>query len=333
MTNVIPRPRSAARARPLEAKLIFNPGAGVTETSNAQLAELLEALQAQRIDASVHMVRPESRLNAVARNALRRGTRLVIVSGGDGTVESVLDALVGTPATLGVVPTGTRNNVARSLGIPVDSVANSVALLRGGRRMRIDVGHAQCRTARRYFLEFCAAGLAPALYPAADDFQHGHLSRLPELLGTLLTHPASEIRLSLDDGKMDVTADGHLVVAANMPHTGPNLQIAPEVSFVDGRLDVLVYSNLSKLDLIGHAVQLAGSPTEDSRVDRYRARKMVLRAKPEMPVMADGFVLGNSPLTVTLRPRALNVMTGDAAPLPYPPASPANPEDDAHAEP
>lgn len=320
-TRQQPRTRSP---RPVPAKLIFNPVAGSPAESDSQLAEVLSSLQSQGIAADVHLVRPESRLSVVARNALRRGTRLIVVSGGDGTVESVLDALVGTPATLGIVPTGTRNNVALGLGIPANEPAAAVDLLRAGRRLKIDVGHAQTRTARRWFLEFCGVGLAPALYPAADELQRGQITRLGDLLSTLVSHTPSDIRLSIDDDRVKVDATAHLVLAANMPYMGYNFRVAPDISFLDGRLELLVYSDLTKLDLISYAVQLTSGAAEDSRIDRYRIRRALIRADPEMPVMADGFPIGTSPVKVTIRRSGLNVMAGKV--LEPPPASPPAPE-------
>src|SRR5512141_2295496 len=104
--------------RPLRAKLIFNASSGRPEESPQQLSSILSALQDQQILPEVYTVRPDSRLESVVHDALRSGIRLIVVAGGDGTVDSVVGAMVGKDATLGIIPTGTRNNVAFNLGIP-----------------------------------------------------------------------------------------------------------------------------------------------------------------------------------------------------------------------
>ncbi len=295
----------------MEAKLIFNPASGNPAESAMQLMELLRHLQTQRIQTEVSLVQPEMDLSALACRAVRAGAQWVIVSGGDGTIESVARGLVGSRTTLGIIPTGTRNNIARSLGIPIDSIADAVALLQTGRRLKIDVGRVSYGRVSRFFLEAGAIGLASALYPSADDIQHGDVTKIGEFIATLVTHAPSEIRLRLDRSRHEITTQAHLVLIANMPFMGANFQIAPDVAFDDHRLDVFVYAHLSKLDLIGHAMQPPNT-TPDARIQRYRARTLAIATDPAMPVIVDGVTLdvGNDPVTMTVQPRGLTVMAG-----------------------
>src|SRR6185369_4992814 len=118
----ISRKLKKAFYRPLRAKLIFNPGSGKPEESPQQLATILSAMQDQQILSEVYIVHPESQLESVVRNALKSGIKLIVAAGGDGTIDSVAGAIVGSDAVLGIIPTGTRNNVAFNLGIPMDIV-------------------------------------------------------------------------------------------------------------------------------------------------------------------------------------------------------------------
>ncbi len=149
--------------RPLRAKLIFNAGSGNPEESPHQLANILFELQNQQILPEVYTVRPDSQLVDVVQDAIKTGIKLIVVAGGDGTIDSVIGALVGSDATLGIIPTGTRNNVAFNLGITGD-IENCVALLRKGRRLKIDVGRVDCGHSRHWFLEGVALGLLSDLY-------------------------------------------------------------------------------------------------------------------------------------------------------------------------
>jgi diacylglycerol kinase (ATP) len=296
----------------IPAKLIFNPSSGRTDQSPAQLAEILSEMQAWHIRPEVSIVRPGSRLETLAADAVQRGIRLVVVAGGDGTIDAVAATLVGTETVLGVIPTGTRNNIALSLAIPINNIPEAVAILRRGRRVRLDVGCAHSGGVQRPFLEAATVGLISALYPAADDIQHGNLIRIGDLLGTLVSMPAGEIRLNLDDGREKLVTQGHIVLAANMPYFGVNFHLAPDISYDDGLLDVFVYSNLTKLELIGYAVQMAGGLPEDPRVLHFKVRSLAVRTVPRMPVMADGFMLGEGPLRLTVQRRGLAAMAGVA---------------------
>lgn len=298
----------------MKAKLIFNPAAGNPTESAVQLVELLGHLQTQKIETEVLLVQPELRLSTIARNAARAGAKMVIVSGGDGTIENVALGLAGTTTTLGIIPTGTRNNLARSLNIPTNSIADAVALLRKGRRLKIDVGLIRHRKTSRGFLEAGVIGLASALYSSADDFQHGDFGKITEFISTLVTATPSEIRLRLDHHREEIVANAHLVLIANMPFMGANFQIAPDIVFNDRQLDVFVYSNLNKLDLIGQAIQSPAS-APDARIQRFHAKTISITTHPAMPVMADGVALdeGDSPITVTLQSHRLRVMAGLAS--------------------
>ena len=127
---------------PQRVKLIFNPLSGSQGGSRHTLQVIVAALQAANMLPEVYLVEPEHDLRPVIKEALRRGHRLFVARGGDGTIDTVAGALAGTRGTLGIVPAGTRNNVAFSLGIPDDPAA------------------------------------AVGMLPATDDIQHGNLSRV-----------------------------------------------------------------------------------------------------------------------------------------------------------
>jgi diacylglycerol kinase (ATP) len=277
-------------------------------------------LQALEIQTEVLLVQPDQQLDRLARSAARAGAKLVIVSGGDGTIENVVLGLVGSRTALGIIPTGTRNNVARSLGIPTGDLAAAAALLRHGRRLKIDVGEVHHRKARRCFLEATAIGLSSALYPSADDIQHGDLGKIAEFISTLVSAAPSEIRLRLDHQREEIVAHGHMVIVANMPLMGANFQVAPDVAFDDRYLDVFVYSDLSKRDLIGQVMQ-SPAAAPDERIQRFRAQTVTIKTQPAMPVMADGVALGDGEGSVTVRlyPHRLRVMAGPESNAPPPP--------------
>ena len=314
------RARRKPARRPLPAKLIFNASSGRPEESAQQLADILAAMWQHQIVPEVFTVQPNSRVGAVVQNAIRRGIKLIVVAGGDGTVDSVAGTMVGSGATLGIIPTGTRNNVALSLGIS-KNIPEAVALLRDGRRLRIDVGQARLGRTSRWFIEGATLGLLSDLYPVADDIQHGKLAQIGELLSTFIAAAPSRLRLSLGGReRLDTTA--HMVLVANMPYLGPNFQIAPSVSFEDGLLDVFVFSDMGKLDLIGYVMQSGAGRAPDARIKHYKVKQVAIEADPPMAIVADGDVCGAGHISALIRPRALQVMAGAATPV-VEPAAPA----------
>jgi diacylglycerol kinase (ATP) len=308
MRMSISRKLKSFSRRPLRAKLICNAGSGKAEESPQQLATILSEMQDQQILPEVYTTRPDSRLDDVVQDAIKSGIKLIVVAGGDGTIDNIAGAMVGSDATLGIIPTGTRNNVAFNLGITGD-IASSVALLRQGRRMKIDVGRVHCGHSRTWFLEGVAFGLISDLYPMADDIQHGKLAQIGGLLSTLVSATPSRLRINLD-GHQHLATTAHMMLITNMPFLGPHFQISPNVSFKDGRLDIFTFSDMSKLNMLSHAMLSRGGSLEEAGIKHYRAKHVTIASNPQMPVLADGTQLGQGSLSVHVHPRALRVMAG-----------------------
>ena len=180
-------------------------------------------MQAWKLVPEAFLVEPGCDLPGVVQDALAQGFRMFVVCGGDGTISAVARSLAGTPATLGIIPIGTQNNTALSLSIPNDIPA-AIAILRNGRRIKVDVGMATCGKTSTPFLEVCSVGLVSTLFPSADDIQHGNLAQIGNFLATLAGTPPAEIHLLLDN-KQEIHDLGHVVLVSNMPYIGFHYQL------------------------------------------------------------------------------------------------------------
>lgn len=298
--------------RRMRVKLIFNPSSGDNSESPLQLMDIIKEMQAWKLVPETYLIESGSDLYSVVRDAITQGIHMFVACGGDGTVSAVARALIGTKATLGIIPTGTQNNVAFSLRIPTDIPA-AVALLRTGRRLKIDVGIATCGNASTPFIEICSLGLFSTLFSAGDDIQHGNIARIGDFLATLVTFPQSEIQLLLDDTKA-IQYIGHMVLLTNMTYVARHYQVGNQNSYRDGLLDVLVFADISKLSLVNHMLQgTENRMIEDSQIQHFRVRKAVIYTNPAMTVMADGVKLGEGAAQIEVRPLALPVIIGPAA--------------------
>jgi diacylglycerol kinase family enzyme len=301
--------------RRMRVKLIFNPGSGAAGESPVQLIDVISEMQAWKLVPEAYLVEPDSDLPVLAQNTLKDGIRMFVVCGGDGTIDVMAGALAGTNATLGIIPTGTQNNVALSLGIPPSDIPAAIAILRTGQRIKVDLGLAEFGEIKRSFLEVCSVGLLSALFPSADDIQHGNLTKVGDFLATLVASSPAEMHLTLD-GKQEINTLCHAVLVSNMPYIGPHFQVGVPTSINDGLLDVLLFADLSKMDLLGYAVQVAksGGGPEDERIQHYHVRTVDVDTNPAMPVMADGLALGEGPLHISVQRHVLSVMVSELAP-------------------
>ena len=309
--------------RRMRAKLIFNPSAGAIKGSPIEILDVIHEMQAWKLVPEAFLVEPGCDLPGAVQDALAQGIRMFVVCGGDGTISAVASILASTPtarATLGIIPIGTQNNTALSLGIPSD-VPAAIAILRTGRRIKVDVGMATYRGSSSEggetttpFLEACSVGLVSTLFPAADDIQHGNLARAGDFLATLVSSPPAEIHLVLD-GKQEVRSLGHVVLVSNMPYIGIHYKVGSTAAFNDGLLDVLFFADLSKLDLLGYVFQGVGTgQSEDPRIQHYHVHRVDIDTQPAMPIMADGNALGEGRVRIEVRRRVLAVMVGKSVP-------------------
>ncbi len=293
----------------LRAKLIFNPIAGAARPEPVEIIDVIREMQAWKLVPEAYLVQPDEDLPGVVRTALEEGLKLFVVCGGDGTVSTVARTLAGTDATLGVIPIGTQNNTALSLNIPNDIPA-AIALLRTGRRIKVDMGKATCGSVTTPFMEACSVGLVSAVFDSVDDIQHGNLAKIGELLTTFTSTPPSKVHLVLDDKKvMDDVA--HVVITSNMSYTGLHYQLGALDAYKDSRLDLLFFPELNKLDLLRYVLQGVGEgKPRDPRIQHELVRRVEIETDPPMPVLIDGITIGEGRVRLEAQPRALYVMAG-----------------------
>lgn len=312
LRSPIPLWRPNSKKRSLRAKLIFNPGSGAVGQSPLQLMDVIHEMQAWNMVPEAFLVEPGCDLAGMTTTALADGIRMFVVCGGDGTVDFMASLLAGTHSTLGIIPTGTQNNVALSLGIPND-IPGAIAILRTGKRTKVDMGKVVCGEFTQLFLEVCTVGLVSALFTVADEIQHGHLARIGDFLSAFVAAPPSVMHLTFD-GHQEVDATCHVLLISNMPYVGPHYQVGTLKSIDDGLLDVLLFADLTKIDLLNYAVQAArtGGEPEDLRIQHFHTRKLIIETDPPMSVIADGLPLGQGPLQISVRRKTLAVMVGIA---------------------
>jgi diacylglycerol kinase (ATP) len=116
-----------------------------------------------------------------------------------------------------------------------------------------------------------------------------------------------------DESKIAV--ETMLVMVSNTPVFGKNFLVARQASLQDGLLDVSVYPEFSKVELLGYyAAVMDGGYSGDKKVHHYQARKLKVKTSPKQKVMADGVDLGKGTVTIKIRPGALRVITTEKGP-------------------
>jgi len=293
-------------------KLIANPNAGNKDASDAadKLKMVIGYLEKNGLEVDVAFTTPKEEATPVARRAGKNGYKVIIAMGGDGTIEAVMRGMVGSKARLGIIPAGTENNIAKSLGIPSDLV-EACALIASDNTLKLDVGQVKTRKGKKFvFFELATVGLSATIYPDANKVTSGKLSSIKATALTFF-HQETKPKISLtfnDESKIEV--ETMLVMVSNTPIFGKNFMVSPEASLQDGLLDISTYPDFSKVELLRYyAAVMDEGYSGDKEAQHYKARKLKIKASPKLDVMADGVALGRGTVTIKALPGALRVIT------------------------
>lgn len=259
------------------------------------------------------LVEPDfAQLVAATRTAVAAGCDALVVVGGDGMVHLAALVLEGGEVPLGIVPSGTGNDVARGLGIPIgDTDAAIRALLAALNRppQRIDAvvitGEGMPRSR---FVGVLSAGFDALVNERANGMRRlrGPSRYLIALLGELLRLRPIEYRLVLDG--VEHRERGMLVSVANNRLFGGGMRIAPDALLDDGLLDIVIVRPLGRVAFLRIFPRVyVGTHVTDRRVVVHRAAHVRIEATGVI-AYADGERIGPLPLEITVEPGGLRVL-------------------------
>jgi YegS/Rv2252/BmrU family lipid kinase len=256
----------------------------------------------------------------MAREAALNERDAVIVAGGDGTVNEVVNGLTGTGTAMGVLPVGTGNLWAKELRVPTYTLANPMRLreaaagLVKGTVRAIDVG----RVGERVFLCWASAGLDAKVTSEMEPRERStkRLGALPYLIAAVL------VARDFKGVESEVVLDGDvvrgrtlLVVANNIQQYGGLVEVAPQARLDDGLLDVFVFKGLGFKYVVRHLVRvLSQRYLDDPEIVHRQARRIQVRTEEPVSVQADGDPIGATPVTMEVLPRGLRVIAPPTMP-------------------
>ncbi len=295
---------------PTRAILIQNPAAG-----QGDWQEIVNAAEQTLREAGWEVTRRETTgqgdATTFAREAVADQIDVVVVAGGDGTVNEALQGLAGQRHTaLAVIPGGTVNVWAKELGSGDDAGAVATKIVQGQRRA-IDVGNVN----DRYFLMMVSAGF--------DAEASAKVSETPELkqvkrhAGPVAYALAALSTLrNIRGHRLTITIDGQIiqrkalmVVVGNTRLYGGIAEITDQAIADDGLLDLCVLSGQSPLDLVRRAAAVVlRRKRQDPDIDYRKATQITLDAPRPLYLQADGEDIGQTPATIQIKPAALEAI-------------------------
>jgi diacylglycerol kinase (ATP) len=295
--------------KPVRVKLIANPGAGDVLKSASKLEEVTTYLVEAGVDLDVALAKPKKVAIPIARKAVKDGFDVVVAMGGDGTIGAVIRGIAKSKTRLGIIPSGHSNDLAASLGIPLD-LKEACDLIASGNTRKVDLGVINTRDRKDfYFNQVAAVGLTATLYPKVSKVPNGRYEGIIEAVKTIFNYkPKPIVRLTLDN-ESQIEVETMLVTIVNTPVTGIRNLVAPEASMEDGLLDIAVYPGFTKAELINYFIRtLNVNDVPDGRIQRYRARKIKVKTIPDLDISGEGIIVGRGKATVEVIPKALRVI-------------------------
>lgn len=264
--------------------------------------------------ADVWCVDEDGELTEVLREAIERGADLIVAAGGDGTVSAVAGALISLDVDLplGILPLGTANVLARELGLPVDLASACRVMIEPGAFKAVDA----MKVKDRYVFTQVGVGIDALMIrdtPDENKRRFGRVAYLWTAFTRLLGFQPRRFLLDVDGSSRTIRASQ--IIVANSGTLGqPPLRWGPNIRPDDGAVDVGIVRARTLWDYVRLAWHVLRHDHESDPNVRYwicrEATTITNAGKQPLPVQGDGEIVGETPVTIQVVPRAVKVVTG-----------------------
>ena len=293
---------TGAEPEPMRAVLVVGAGARHGQRFFLAARQLLEE-KGVRLVGEYLVDRPEEALERV-QSAVHNDVPLVIVGGGDGTIRAVLPAVARQEVVLGILPLGTANNFARSVGVPMD-LAGAIDAIADGREILVDLGLIN----GEFFANNLSIGYSRDIASATPRGVKRWLGALAYVFyegGFILRQRLFCCTVTPDEGS-DRFLTRH-IMGVNGSYVGTR-PIAPDARLDDGLLDLFALASISRWQGFRFWARfILGLHLRDPELRRFRVARATITTDPPRPVIIDGERGPRTPVEVSVAPGALRVM-------------------------
>ncbi len=285
-----------------KAALVVNTRARQGQTLYKDAITLLEAQGFTLVEK--HPVSKPARLADAVKGCIARGAPLVIVGGGDGTVSSVCDYFAYRDVVFGLLPLGTGNSFAQTLGVPFD-LPGAVKVIAEGKVAAVDLG----KVGDDYFADMSTIGISAEMgrhIPQRIKRVFGPLAYVLAWLRVFSFHKA--FRCTLRTPESEQAIETHEIIIGNGVFYG-RTPIAAEASVVDHQLRVFIMGRKSRWQLLkaGFAF-IIGQHHKSPDAYLFSTPEVEIITEPPQPIDLDGEVTARTPACISVAPHALKVL-------------------------
>jgi diacylglycerol kinase (ATP) len=287
------------------ARLIYNPSSG-REEMRKRLPDILQRLDQGGIETTTFATTGEGDAMRAAAEATERGYDMIIVAGGDGTLNEVINGMSGKANRLpiGLLPVGTTNDFARALHIPKDW-EEACDLICAQHSTDIDVG----KVNDRYFINILGGGSMTELTYEVPSKMKTMIGQLAYYMKGLEKLPRLRpITLHMKSAEMELDEQVLLFLISNSHSVGGLEMLSPDASIDDGLLDVIILRKCSLpefLRILG--LFLRGEHLDDPLVIHFQSKQLEIYSNNHVQLNVDGEYGGNLPASVSVLKRHVKV--------------------------
>jgi len=304
--------QQAEQEATLRAIIIANPAAGTYEQHRQQLEETQQYLQEQGWQVEIKLTEEAGDGERIAREAVEQQCNIVIATGGDGTVNEVIQSLAGSQTALGILPSGTVNVWAREIGVPLNNYEQAREILLHGEQRRIDLGQVN---GERYFLLMSTIGLDAEVTRTVESLtkKFGVFTYLLQTLKLGLGYPNFTAFLQI--GRHTIRGHALQIIFGNTQLYAGAIKFTWHAKADDGQLDICLVRSKNIFNRFSIVYDFLFKRKRREQWVRYdSAPEIKIHTNRKVALQVDGDPCGETsqrgtpPTIIRVVPQALNVI-------------------------
>ncbi|QZY55074.1 diacylglycerol/lipid kinase family protein [Crassaminicella profunda] len=274
----------------MDILFIVNPVAG-KGNCDFVIGKIKEQMDFFHIPYKIKLTTRKNEAEEIAKDAVIKGYEKIVAVGGDGTIYEVVNGMIGSSASLGVIPSGTGNDFVRTVGIPND-LEKALNVIAYGKKVQIDCG----KVNDRYFVNVASIGLDAEIVKETENIKKylsGSWAYMGGLLKTLFSYKHKRVNMNIDGSKKNKNIT--LVAVANGKYYGGGMKIAPMADIKDGDFQVCIVDKISKFKLMRVFPKIfSGEHVHYDEVDMHKGKQVKIKSDEHLSINLDGDIIGKS---------------------------------------
>jgi len=283
-----------------DTTVILNPTAGSPE----HIRSWQERIESLAGDCTVRVTAHSGEAEELARRAVEAGFTRIVAAGGDGTVSQVANGLIGSNATLGVLPMGTVNVFAMELGLPLHNLRRCWDIIEDRNVRLVDLPSAN----GKYFVQLGGVGLDAQVVKETSLAFKRSLGPLSYLISAAHIAARQPPKLFIESEHTAVEEGSFVLIGNGRLYGGP-FPFFKHAIIDDGLFDVVVFKRLGYLEIVKYLQDVVfSSDIKAPEIEYFQTRQLRITSEQDVPLELDGELAGSCPIDFRIRKRALRVL-------------------------